>query len=308
MDLLLFLENMVASTLRMMTPLLLVAIGELYSERAGLTNIGLDGIMSIGTIAGFIGAYISGSPWVGLLLGLGFGIVFNLIYAFCTVTLRAGQIINGMALNILGAAVVIFVYRRFFGITESLVTVQTMEDIHIPGLSQIPVIGPLFSASPMTYIALAILVFTWFFFYRTKPGINFMAVGEYPKAAETMGINVIRTKYIACMICGGLAGLGGAFLTNCYMSTFTEGMVSGRGFIALSAVIFGGWTPLGVFLATLLFGFADALQLRLQVMVNLPYQILAMLPYLCTLAALMVMRNKNAGPKANGKEYYRESA
>lgn len=306
MDIISFLDNMVGATLRMMTPLLLVAIGELYSERAGLTNIGLDGIMSVGTIAGFIGGCVSGSPWIGLLLGVLSGILINMIYAFCTVTLRAGQIINGMALNILGPALVTYIYRRYFGITDTLVTVDIMENIHIPFLSDIPVVGMLFSATPVTYLAILLTVFTWFFFYKTKPGINFMAVGEYPRAAETMGINVIRTKYIACIICGALAGLGGAFLTTCYMSTFTEGMVTGRGFIALSAVIFGGWTPVGVFLATLLFGFVDALQLRLQVMLNFPYQILAMLPYLCTFAALVFMKNKNAGPKANGKEYSRE--
>ena len=199
-----------------------------------------------------------------------------------------------------------YIYRRFFGITESLVSIDIMKNIHIPLLSDIPVVGALFSATPVTYLAILLTVGTWFFFYRTKPGINYMAVGEYPRAAETMGINVIRTKYIACVICGALAGLGGAFLTTCYMSTFTEGMVTGRGFIALSAVIFGGWTPVGVFLATLLFGFVDALQLRLQVMLNFPYQILAMLPYLCTFAALVFMKSKHAGPKANGKEYSRE--
>ena len=306
MDILSFLENMVGATLRMMTPLLLVAIGELYSERAGLTNIGLDGIMSVGTLAGFIGGCVAGSPWMGLLLGALAGIALNMIYAFCTITLRAGQIINGMALNILGPALVTYIYRGYFGLSNSLVSADIMENIHIPVLSDLPVVGMLFSATPMTYLTFAILIVTCIFFSRTKPGINFMAVGEYPKAAETMGVRVIGTKYLACVICGALAGLGGAFLTTCYMSTFTEGMVTGRGFIALSAVIFGGWTPIGILLATLLFGFVDALQLRLQVMLNFPYQLLAMLPYLCTFAALVVMKNRNPGPKANGQAYARE--
>lgn len=189
--------------------------------------------------------------------------------------LRAGQIINGMALNILGPALVTYLYRRYFGVTDTLISVNLMQNIHIPWLSDIPILGALFSATPMTYLSLLLLLGTWFFFYKTRPGINFMAVGEYPRAAETMGIHVNRVKYLASVICGALAGLGGAFLTTCYMSTFTEGMVTGRGFIALSAVIFGGWTPLGVFLATLLFGFVDALQLRLQVLLQLPYQLLA---------------------------------
>lgn len=303
-----FLDNIVGASMRMMTPLLLVALGELYSERAGLTNIGLDGIMSVGTIAGFIGGCISGSPWLGLLLGALCGIALNMIYAFCTITLRAGQIINGMALNILGPALVTYVYRRYFSVTDALVTVDLMPNIQIPLLSEIPVLGALFRLTPMTYLSLLFLLGTWAFFYKTKPGLNFMAVGEYPRAAETMGIRVTRTKYLACIICGALAGLGGAFLTTCYMSTFTEGMVTGRGFIALSAVIFGGWTPLGVCLATLLFGFVDALQLRLQVLLQFPYQLLAMLPYLCTFVALVFMKHKNNGPKANGKAYAREGS
>lgn len=306
MTALFFLDNITGATLRMMTPLLLVALGELYSERAGLTNIGLDGIMSIGTIAGFLGGCLTGSPWMGLLLGALCGVALNMIYAFCTITLRAGQIINGMALNILGPALVTYLYRRYFGVTDTLIAVNLMQNIHIPWLSDIPILGALFSATPMTYLSLLLLLGTWFFFYKTRPGINFMAVGEYPRAAETMGIHVNRVKYLASVICGALAGLGGAFLTTCYMSTFTEGMVTGRGFIALSAVIFGSWTPLGVFLATLLFGFVDALQLRLQVLLQLPYQLLAMLPYLCTFAALVFMRQKSSGPKANGQPYARE--
>ena len=181
MTALFFLDNITGATLRMMTPLLLVALGELYSERAGLTNIGLDGIMSIGTIAGFLGGCLTGSPWMGLLLGALCGVALNMIYAFCTITLRAGQIINGMALNILGPALVTYLYRRYFGVTDTLIAVNLMQNIHIPWLSDIPILGALFSATPMTYLSLLLLLGTWFFFYKTRPGINFMAVGEYPR-------------------------------------------------------------------------------------------------------------------------------
>ena len=137
--------------------------------------------------------------------------------------------------------------------------------------------------------------------------MNYKAVGEYPKAAESLGINVIRMKYIACIICGGLSGIGGAYLTTCYISTYSDGVVAGRGFIALSAVIFGRWMPGGVLLAALLFGFTDALQIRLQVInSNTPYQLLAMIPYLCTLFVLAFFGIKKAGPAANGKAYFRE--
>ncbi len=150
-------------------------------------------------------------------------------------------------------------------------------------------------------------ILTAIFFNKTKPGLDYRAVGEFPKAAETLGINVIRKKYIACMICGAFAGLGGAYLNTCYIGTYAEGVVAGRGFIALSAVIFGGWRVRGIVLATLLFGFTDAIQLRFQtILPGIPYQILAMLPYLSTIAALFIMRNSGLAPKANGIPYSRE--
>lgn len=306
MTALFFLDNITGATLRMMTPLLLVALGELLLRTRRTNEYRPRRHYEHRYHRRISRRRLTGSPWMGLLLGALCGIALNMIYAFCTITLRAGQIINGMALNILGPALATYLYRRYFGVTDTLISVDLMQNIHIPWLSDIPILGALFSATPMTYLSLLLLLGTWFFFSKTRPGINFMAVGEYPRAAETMGIHVNRVKYLASVICGALAGLGGAFLTTCYMSTFTEGMVTGRGFIALSAVIFGGWTPLGVFLATLLFGFVDALQLRLQVLLQLPYQLLAMLPYLCTFAALVFMRQKSSGPKANGQPYARE--
>ena len=169
MTALFFLDNITGATLRMMTPLLLVALGELYSERAGLTNIGLDGIMSIGTIAGFLGGCLTGSPWMGLLLGALCGVALNMIYAFCTITLRAGQIINGMALNILGPALVTYLYRRYFGVTDTLIAVNLMQNIHIPWLSDIPILGALFSATPMTYLSLCFCLAPGSSFIRRGP-------------------------------------------------------------------------------------------------------------------------------------------
>jgi simple sugar transport system permease protein len=183
-----------------------------------------------------------------------------------------------------------------------------IEPICIPVLSDIPIAGPaLFNQNPITYLAFVLAILTAIFFNKTKPGLDYRAVGEFPKAAETLGINVIRKKYIACMICGAFAGLGGAYLNTCYIGTYAEGVVAGRGFIALSAVIFGGWRVRGLVLATLLFGFTDAIQLRFQtVLPGIPYQILAMLPYLSTIAALFIMRNSGLAPKANGTPYSRE--
>lgn len=303
-----FFENLFISMVSMATPLLLVALGELYSERAGLINIGLDGLMTVGACTGFLVGYFTNSPLLGVIAGTAAGIAMNMLYAFCTVTLRAGQIINGMVLNILAPAVTVFIYRMIFGVSGTLVVGPVMEKIEIPFLSKIPLIGKaLFNCPPLVYFAVAMTIFTAVFFNKTKPGLNMRAVGEYPRAAATMGVHVERQKYLACIICGALAGIGGAYLTTNYMSAYSEGVVAGRGFIALSAVIFGGWKASGILIATLIFGLADAFQLRLQtILTGVPYQFLAMLPYLFTLFALIFAGNKHAGPKASGKPYFRE--
>jgi ABC-type uncharacterized transport system permease subunit len=303
-----FIEVLLFSTLRMATPLMLTALGELYGQRAGMINIGLEGLMTVGATAAFICSYYFNSPWLGLLCGIVAGALFNLLYAVCTITFCAGQIVIGMAMNIFALGSATLFYRMFFGISDNPASVVKIGNLAIPLLSKIPVLGPaLFNTTPVVYLAIIILAITSVFFNKTKAGLNFQAIGEHPRAAESLGINVIATKYLACILCGILGGLGGAFLTTCYLGMYAEGLVAGRGFIALSAVIFGRWTQSGVLIATLLFGFAEALQLRLQVAFsNMPYQIFAMLPYVCTFMALAMAKGKNAGPKAKGKIYLRE--
>ena len=231
-----------------------------------------------------------------------------MIYAFCTITLCAEQIVYGMAINIFAPALASFIYRAYFSDTSTVVQGISMKPVAIPLLSQIPIIGPLFFNHPvLVYLAYLLVPVTAVFLNKTKAGLNFKAVGEYPKAAETLGVNVIRQKYLASTICGALAGIGGAYLTICYTSTYSEGIVAGRGFIGLSAVIFGRWMPGGVMLACLLFGFCDAIQIRLQLLSpGTPYQLLQMIPYLCTLVVLVIFGIKKSGPKANGKPYFRE--
>lgn len=303
-----FIQELLLSTVRMATPILVVALGELYSERAGLVNIGLDGIMAFGALVGFLVSYITGSPYLGIAAGALAGILVNMIYAFCTINLGAEQIVYGMAINIFAPAIASFANKIYFGINSTLIQATLMKEVPIPGLSSIPLIGPvLFNHTPIVYLIYLLVPLTYVFLNKTKAGLNFKAVGEFPKAAESLGINVIKQKYMACIICGALAGIGGAYLTTCYISTYTDGIVSGRGFIALSAVIFGRWMSGGVLLAALLFGFTDALQLRIQVMSpGTPYQLLAMIPYLCTLFVLIFFGIKKVGPKANGKPYFRE--
>lgn len=303
-----FASEMLLSTVRMATPILLVALAELYSERAGLVNIGLNGIMTFGALAGFMICYITGNPYLGIIAGAVGGVLINMIYAFCTITLRAEQIVYGMAINIFAPAVAAFIYSVYFGVSSTLAQDTLMSTVAVPVLKDIPVIGNLlFNQTPMVYFAYMMVIFSAIFFNKTKAGLNFKAVGEFPRAAETLGINVVGEKYLAAIVCGALAGIGGAYLTTCYVNTYSDGIVAGRGFIALSAVIFGRWTSSGVLLACLLFGFFDALQLRLQVMnTDTPYQLFQMIPYLCTLIALSVFGIRKAGPLSAGKPYYRE--
>lgn len=303
-----FLVELLLSAVRMATPILLVALAETYSERAGMVNIGLDGIMSIGALVGFLVGYRTGSPWAGILAGAAAGILVNMIYAFCTITLCAEQTVYGMAINIFAPALASFIYRLSFSDTSTLIQGVSMEAFPIQVLSQIPVLGNiLFNQSILVYAAYLMVPVTSVFLNKTRAGLNFKAVGEFPKAAETLGIHVVFQKYIACILCGAMAGIGGAYLTICYTSTYSEGIVAGRGFIALSAVIFGRWMPSGVLMACLLFGFCDALQIRLQLISpSTPYQILQMIPYLCTLFVLAFFGIKKSGPKANGQPYYRE--
>lgn len=303
-----FIQQLLLSTVRMATPLLLVALAELYSERAGMVNIGLEGIMAFGALVGFLTGYKTGNPIMAVVAGAIAGILVNMVYAFCTIALCAEQIVYGMAINIFAPALAAFLYEISFDDTSTLIQGISMQPIAIPVMSSIPFIGPiLFNHTILVYFAYLLVPFTAVFFNYSKAGLNYKAVGEYPKAAETLGINVIRHKYIACIICGALAGIGGAYLTTCYVSTYTQGIVAGRGFIALSAVIFGRWLPGGVLMACLLFGFTDALQIRLQLFSpQTPYQLLQMIPYVCTLLALVFLGIKKAGPKANGQPYLRE--
>lgn len=304
----LILPAVIVTTVRMATPLVFVTLGELFSERAGMVNIGLDGLMAIGALVGFLVGYFTGNPWLGVAAAALAGVVVNLIYAFCTISLMGNQIVYGMALNIFAPALATFLYKIAFANSTVLVRGVAMEPIRIPLLADIPVLGEaFFQQTALGYSAYLLIPLCWWFFARFHTGLDYRAVGENPRAAESMGIDVIRTKYLACVICGALAGIGGGFLTLCYTSTYAEGIVAGRGFIALSAVIFGRWMPQGVLGACLLFGFCDALQITLQVQApGVPYQFFQMIPYVMTVIALLWFGSKQVGPAANGQPYFRE--
>ena len=303
-----WISSLLLATVRLAIPLLLIALAELYGQRAGMVNIGLEGLASIGALVGFLVCYLSGSNWLGLLCGALAGLVVNMIYAFSTVTLCADHTVYGMAMNIFAPALASFIYRVVFGTGSDLKQVTTMESIAIPGLKDIPVIGPLlFDQSPMVYLTILLVVLTAVFFSKTRAGLSYKAVGEHPQAGATLGINVLGVKYMGCVICGFLSGLGGAYLTTCYSSTYTDGIVAGRGFIALAAVIFGRWNAGGILLACLFFGLCDALQIKLQVAgIGIPYQFFQMIPYVATVVVLSIIGTKQAAPKANGQPYRKE--
>ena len=304
-----FISNLLLASVRMATPLIFLALAELYSQRAGLVHIGLEGLASIGSLVGFLVSLITGNPLLGVLAGAAAGILVNMIYAYATITLCAEQIVYGMAINIFAPALASFIYRVYFGAGSELVQVSLMETLASRmGITANGFITKLFlDQTPMVYLAYLLVVFTVIYFNRTKSGLNYNAVGEYPKAAATLGIDVIGIKYTASVICGALAGIGGAYLTTCYTTTYVDGNIAGRGFIALAAVIFGRWNAGGVLIACLFFGFCDALQIRLQVgSYNIPYQFFQMIPYIATVVVLAAIGMKKAGPKSCGKPYRKE--
>ena len=304
-----FISNLLLASVRMATPLIFLALAELYSQRAGLVHIGLEGLASIGSLVGFLVSLITGNPFLGVLAGAAAGILVNMIYAYATITLCAEQIVYGMAINIFAPALASFIYRVYFGAGSELVQVSLMETLASRmGITANGFITKLFlDQTPMVYLAYLLVVFTVIYFNRTKSGLNYKAVGEYPKAAATLGSDVIGIKYVASVICGALAGIGGAYLTTCYTTTYVDGNIAGRGFIALAAVIFGRWNAGGVLIACLFFGFCDALQIRLQVgSYNIPYQFFQMIPYIATVVVLAAIGMKKAGPKSCGKPYRKE--
>ena len=304
-----FISNLLLASVRMATPLIFLALAELYSQRAGLVHIGLEGLASIGSLVGFLVSLITGNPFLGVLAGAAAGILVNMIYAYATITLCAEQIVYGMAINIFAPALASFIYRVYFGAGSELVQVSLMETLASRmGITANGFITKLFlDQTPMVYLAYLLVVFTVIYFNRTKSGLNYKAVGEYPKATATLGIDVIDIKYTASVICGALAGIGGAYLTTCYTTTYVDGNIAGRGFIALAAVIFGRWNAGGVLIACLFFGFCDALQIRLQVgSYNIPYQFFQMIPYIATVVVLAAIGMKKAGPKSCGKPYRKE--
>jgi len=296
---------LLAATLRMATPLIFAGLGGVFSERSGVVNIGLEGMMTIGAFFAVLGTYLTGSPVIGILFGIVAGAALGLIHAFLSINLRADQIISGTAINLFSTAFASFMIYKAFKKGGQTDLVNSLPYNLPKFIKSIPVIGDLLSQLNWFVILAIVLVFiVSYILYKTPIGLRIRSVGEHPAAADTLGISVYKIRYSCVILSGALAGLGGAALSLGITPLYREGMVSGRGFIALAALIFGNWTPKGTMWACLLFGFADAFQMQAQGFGwSLPQEIYAMFPYVLTMLALAGFIGKTQPPAADGTPY-----
>lgn len=300
--------GVLSATVRMAIPLILASLGGVFTARVGIINLALEGMMLIGAFTGFLGAVVTDSALIGALCGMLGGALAALVLGFLSITARANQTVAGVGINITALGLTSYLLSTIFGFGKRPYGVASFSNVPIPLLSDIPVLGPvLFTHSLLVYFTFLLVFIVWYVLYRTPAGLTIRAVGENPRAVDTLGGNVIRTRYICVLVSGMLAGLGGAYLTIGQMGQFMENVTAGKGYIAVAALIFGKWTPLGAVAASLLFGFAEGLQLRLQIGESaVPFQFLSMLPYLLTMAALILFVGKAKAPSAMGKPYNRQ--
>jgi len=295
-----------AAALRMATPIVYAALGGIFSERVGIINIGLEGTMLISAFAGVTTSFYTGNPWLGVVVAVLAGGLVGLLHALLTVRFVGNQIVSGTGINIFALGFTAYMSQIIWGSRGASEGVRGLGTWTIPFISDLPVVGPIIgSHSPLVYLMLVVTVLSYVVLFRTPLGLRIRAVGEHPTAAETAGINVVRVKFLCVILSGMLAGLGGAFLSLGHLNLFTRGMTGGRGFIAMAAMIFGKWMPFGAFGASLLFGLADALQMRLQSLGLLPPQIILTIPYLLTIAVLAGVVGKAKAP-SDYKPYKRE--
>ncbi|MEM3653424.1 MAG: ABC transporter permease, partial [Candidatus Bathyarchaeia archaeon] len=290
-----FLISLAAAGIRMATPLLLAALGEIIAERAGIMNLSLEGIMTAGAFASYALTFMTGNILYGLIFAAIAGVIFGVIMAYASITLRTNQAIVGLGLWLLGLGVIHFLFRATFGVLTVPYTVPQLKSIPIPILSQIPIFGEiLFKQNILVYIAFVLVPIVYIILFKTTLGLKIRSVGENPRAADTLGINVFTLRYICTIVGAALAGLGGAYLAL-ELGFFREYMVSGRGWIAIALVIFSGWEPFKALIGSILFGIIDALQIRVQALqIPIPYQILQMFPFIATFIALIIISKKIA--------------
>jgi simple sugar transport system permease protein len=307
MNLINLIGGYLASDIRMATPILFAGLGLLIINRSGLLNIGAEGTMLMSTLMAVVGSFYSGSVWVGLICALITGAIMGLLFALFTVTVKANQIVIGAALNILGSGLSATLNRIIFGVSTTVTKFDAFQNIKIPLLGDIPLIGEAFFNQMIpVYAAFALVPVISYFLFKTQAGLDLRSVGENPRVADTLGVNVYRTQYIAAIVGSVLIAFGGAYLSMGLVSSFSEEMVAGRGYIALAAVIFGKYKPRGVLVASVIFVAGNVLSNILQVSeIPIPYTLLSMIPYVLTIIALAAFARGAVAPASLGKPYKR---
>jgi len=299
----------VASAIRLATPLIFASLGGVFSERSGVVNIALEGIMIMGAFFAVLFTHLTGNPWIGVLAAIIIGILTSLLLAVVSIHLRGNQVVAGVAINLLAVSLTAFLLEMVWNRSGSTPSVEkALTDNPFEFLEGIPVLGDLFSRfTPFVYFAFLMVGISYYVLFKTSFGLRIRAVGEHPRAADTVGINVYLTRYICVMISGALAGIAGASLSIGTISLFREGMTAGKGFIALAAMIFGKWHPIGALFACLFFGLADAIQIQAQSFgIPIAQEFLQMLPYVATILALAGVVGRSVAPKADGQPYEKD--
>ncbi len=310
-------SSILAITLRAGTSLIYATVGEIYAERSGILNLGLEGMMLMGAVTAFATAFYTGSLWLALLVAIVVGGLLATLHAFLSVTMRANQVVSGLSITLFGSGLASFLGQRLGPASNNYYLVGMVGPkfnvIPIPVLSTLPLVGALFNQDILTYIVYMLVPLAWFYLYKTREGLSLRAVGENPQTADAMGIDVVRTRYLYTIFGGMLAGLGGAHLSLAYTPGWTENLTGGRGWIVIALVIFAMWNPGRAVLGAVLFGGINAVQFRLQAAgTTVSAAFLNMLPYLTTILVLVVMTwwealSKRIGaPAALGKAYMRE--
>ena len=292
-------------TLMYSAPLIFAALGGVITQRSGVDNIGIEGMMTIGAFVATAVGYFTGSPWLGFLIGGLAGAAMAVLHAVASLHLQGNQTISGVAINFIGLGLALFLSRLFFdGATQTQPVPKKLPKIlSLLGMDTSNLTINAINIDITVPLAILLTVAMWFFLYKTKWGLRVLACGEHPAAADSLGVNIYVIRYVCCILSGLLAGFGGAAMTLAVVSNFSPTVISGHGFIALAAVIFGKWTPQGALRACLLFGFAQAMVVMLGGMEYIPSQLLAMLPYVLTMVVLVLFVGRSEAPKANGTPY-----
>ena len=292
-------------TLMYSAPLIFAALGGVITQRSGVDNIGIEGMMTIGAFVATAVGYFTGSPWLGFLIGGLAGAAMAVLHAVASIHLQGNQTISGVAINFIGLGLALFLSRLFFdGATQTQPVPKKLPKIlSLLGMDTSNLTINAINIDITVPLAILLTVAMWFFLYKTKWGLRVLACGEHPAAADSLGVNIYVIRYVCCILSGLLAGFGGAAMTLAVVSNFSPTVISGHGFIALAAVIFGKWTPQGALRACLLFGFAQAMVVMLGGMDYIPSQLLAMLPYVLTMVVLVLCVGRSEAPKANGVPY-----